>query len=266
MSPSTCLSPPSPRVVPSSTSRTRPRIRYDFAFILPQRWDGASVKTPFGNTPLTAWEYAAFYDRGGLEWSYLAEDDDTVAAKAHAHLTETFRGQGDTKATMIASPVIDEDTLENAWPSPGDQQSWGRRADLGLPEVTSPVNDTPPLSVPVVHNTEALYKAFEQSYRLFEPGYNEGLDTEIPAPVSPVKQVMNILYLEPLEKSSWQARAAEYEPKSTQVGENAVREFHVPGGRWPRHAGADARRPAGLDGGGKHPRRASRREGLQVLC
>ncbi|KAL1861786.1 hypothetical protein Daus18300_008602 [Diaporthe australafricana] len=205
-------------------------VRYAFAFILPQKeWHDSSIKTPFGNTPLTAWEYAAFYDRGFRDWSYLAEDDDAVAARAHAHLMETFRGQDDTKVTMVASPLIDEDTLENAWPSLGDQQSWRRRADLGLPEVMkprpSPVNNPPQQSVPVAHHTETLYKAFEQSYRMFEPGYNEGLDTNTIPPVSPVKQVMNILYLGSLGKASWQARAAEYEPKSTRMGESDVRYF-----------------------------------------
>ncbi|KAI3402062.1 hypothetical protein diail_4036 [Diaporthe ilicicola] len=205
-------------------------VRYAFAFILPQaKYGDGPLKMPFGNMPLSAWEYMAFYDREFLDWSYLAGEDSAVAAKAHAHLTDLFRGQKAIDTTLIASPLIDEETLQSALPPRGEKQFWRRRTDLGFPEVVprpSPVNDPAPLGLPVAHHTDTLYKAFEQSYRLFEPGYNEGLDTEILAPVSPIKQVMNILYLGSLDKSSWQDRAAEYDPSDTALlRENAVQYF-----------------------------------------
>lgn len=206
-------------------------VRYAFVFVLPQKWPpGGLIRTSFGNTPLSAWEYAAFYGDLFYEEDYRIGEDDAVIARTHARFTEILKGQDVIDSTAIASPLIDEDALESAWPCPGDQQSWRRRADLGLPGIVprpSPASD-PAMSCrqPATNHAETLYRAFEQSYRLFEPGYNEGLDTEVRAPVSSVKQVANILYLGSLEDSSWQARAAEYEPKARRnFEENAVQYF-----------------------------------------
>lgn len=205
-------------------------VRYAFVFVLPQKWPPEGlIRTAFGNTPLTAWEYAAFYGDMFYERDYLTGEDDAVIARTHARLTEMFRGQPGVDSTVIASPLIDEDSLESAWPNLGEQRSWARRADLGLPVIEprpSPASD-PALSPrqPAAHHAEALYKEFERSYKLFEPGYNEGLDTEVLAPVSPIRQVANILYLGSLDDSSWQARAAEYQPKSGMLPDNAVQYF-----------------------------------------
>lgn len=189
-------------------------VRYAFVFVLPQ---GATpeTSTAFGNTPLTAWEYAAFYGE-------LFDEEDRLA--------EMLKGQEGVDSTVIASPLIDEDALESAWPHLEDQQSWRRRADLGLPVIVSrpsPANDHAlPRLQPAAHHVEALYQAFDQSYKPFQPGYNEGLEAEVLTPVSPVKQVANILYLGSLDDKSWQARAAEYEPESRgKLSENAVQYF-----------------------------------------
>ncbi|KAJ0114401.1 hypothetical protein J7T55_010790 [Diaporthe amygdali] len=205
-------------------------VRYAFAFILPQRTEPEGIiKTSFGNTPLTAWEYMEFYGEPFLERVYRGGEDDAAIAKTHAYLTDSFRAQAAVDTAVIASSLIDEDTLESAWPYLSDHQSWRRRADLGLPEIVprpSPVRDPAPSSLPAAHHSESLYKIFEQSYRLFEPGYNEGLDTEIFAPLLPIKQVVNILHFGSLEESSWQARAAEYEPKDGRCfRENGVQYF-----------------------------------------
>lgn len=206
-------------------------VRYAFVFVLPQGgWRDGLIRTSFGNTPLSAWEYAAFYGDVFDEEDYRIGEDEAVIARTHARFAEILKGQEVVDSTVIASSLIDEDALEGAWPHPGDQQSWRRRVDQGLPVIVSrppPAND-PALShdQPATHHAEALYKAFNQSYKLFEPGYNEGLDTEFLAPVSPVKQVANILYLGSLDDSSWQARAAEHEPKGRgKMADNAVQHF-----------------------------------------
>lgn len=205
-------------------------VRYAFVFVLPQKYPPKGFRTSFGNTPLSAWEYTAFYGDLFDEEDYRIGEDDAVIARTHARFTEIVKGQEVIESIVIASPLIEEAALESAWPHPGDKQSWRRRADLGLPGIVprpSPASE-PALSrrQPATNHAETLYKAFEQSYRLFEPGYNEGIDTEVRAPVSSVKQVANILYLGSLEDSSWQARAAEYEPKGRRsFEENGVRYF-----------------------------------------
>ncbi|KAG6357977.1 hypothetical protein INS49_013860 [Diaporthe citri] len=206
-------------------------VRYAFVFVLPQKWPPEGlIRTSFGNTPLSAWEYAAFYGDLFYEEDYRIAEDDAVIARTHSRFTDILKGQEAIDSTVTASPLIDEDALESAWPLPGDKQSWRRRADLGLPGIVprpSPAGH-PALSrrPPSTNHAETLYKAFEQSYRLFEPGYNQGLDTEVRAPLSSVKQVANILYFGSLEDSSWQARAAEHEPKGDgRFGENAVQYF-----------------------------------------
>lgn len=205
-------------------------VRYAFAFILPQRTEYEGIiKTTFGNTPLTAWEYMEFYSEPFVDRVYRGGGNDAAVAKTHADLMEVFKGQAVVDTTIIPSSLIDEDTLESTWPHLSDQQSWKRRADLGLPKTVprpSPVRGPALPSLPTAHHGETLYKAFEQSYKLFEPEYNEGLDTEILAPVSPIKQVVNILHFGSLEESSWQARAAEYEPKDGRCfRENGVQYF-----------------------------------------
>lgn len=206
-------------------------VRYAFVFVMPQKWPPEGlIRTTFGNTPLSAWEYAAFYGDLFYEEDYRIAEDDAVIARTHSRFTEIVRGQDAIDSTVIASQLIDEEALESAWPHPGDQQPWRRRADLGLPRIVprpSPAsNPALPRHQPATHHAETLYKAFEQSYRLFEPGSNEGLDTEVRPPLSSVKQVANILYFGSLEDSSWQARAAEYEPKGGgRFGENAVQYF-----------------------------------------
>lgn len=206
-------------------------VRYAFVFVLPRGGSPEGlIRAAFGNTPLTAWEYAAFYGDLFSEEDYRIGEDEAVIARTHARFTEILKGQETIDSTVIASPLIDEDALQSAWPRLGDQQSWRRRADLGLPEIVprpSPASDpTPSRHQPATNQAETLYNAFEHSYRLFEPGHNEGLDTEIRTPVSSVKQVANILYLGSLEDSSWQARAAEYEPKGRgNFRENAVQYF-----------------------------------------
>lgn len=198
-------------------------VRYAFVFVVPQGDSPAGlIRTAFGNTPLTAWEYAAFYGDLFHEEEYRIGEDDAVIARTHARFTEILKAKEAVDSTVIASPLIDEDALESAWPNPGNQQSWMRRADLGLPVTVSrpPSENDPALShdQSATHHAETtLHKAFERSYKLFEPGYNEGLDTEFLAPVSPVKQVANILYLGSLDDSPWQTRAAEYQPKDTRM-------------------------------------------------
>lgn len=207
-------------------------VRYAFVFVLPQDRDlpEARIRAAFGNTPLSSWEYEEFYGDLFHEKEYRIGEDEEVISRTHARFTEILRGQKAIDAATIASPVIDEDTLEDAWPHPGDQQSWRRRAGLGLPEIVatlSPASD-PPTShrEAAAHYAETLYNTFEQSYRMFQPGYNEGLDTEVPVPVSPIKQVANILYLGSLDDLSWKARAAEYVPKDQQIlRENAAQYF-----------------------------------------
>lgn len=206
-------------------------VRYAFVFVLPQKWPHEGViKTAFGNTPLAAWEYAQFYGDLFYDRDYLIGEDDAVIARTHARLTEILKGQEVVDSTMITSPIIDEDALESAWPYPGDQELWRRRADLGLPRIVprpSLVEDpAPPRRQPVVNHADTLYKVFEQSYKMFEPGYNEGLNTLVLPPVSSVKQVANILYLGSLNDSPWRDRAAEYKPKDTETfRENAVQYF-----------------------------------------
>lgn len=206
-------------------------VRYAFVFVLPQGDSPEGlIRTAFGNTPLTAWEYAAFYGDLFYEEKYRIGEDDAVIARTHARFTEILQAQEVVDTTMLASPLIDEDALEISWPHPRDQQSWKRRANLGLPATVSrpPWENDPALShdQPATHHAETLYNAFERSYKLFDPGYNEGLDTEFLAPVSSVKQVANILYLGSLDDSPWQARAAEYQPKDTRMmRENGVQYF-----------------------------------------
>lgn len=207
-------------------------VRYAFVFVLPQDRDlpEARIRAAFGNTPLSAWEYEAFYGDSFHEKEYRIGEDEDVISRTHARFTDILRGQETIDASTIASHVIDEDTLESAWPHPGDQQSWRRRADLGLPGIVatpSPASD-PATSrrEPAAHRAETLYNTFEQSYRRFQRGYDEGLDTEVLIPVSPIKQVANILYLGSLDDSSWKARAAEYVPKGQQIlRENAAQYF-----------------------------------------
>lgn len=189
-------------------------VRYAFVFALPQQY-APEIWKDFGNTPLTAWEYAAFYGE-------LCNEE--------VRLAEMLKGQEVVDSTVIASPLIDEDALESAWPHLEDEQSWRRRADLGLPVIvsrSSPANDPalPPLQ-PAAHHVETLYQAFDQSYKPFQPGYNEGLEAEVLKPASPVKQVAHILYLGSLDDKSWQARAAEYEPESRRkLSEDGVQYF-----------------------------------------
>ena len=182
-------------------------VRYAFVFVLPQA--GAhegTIRADFGNTSLSAWEYEAFYGDLFHEEDYRIGEDDAVISRTHARFTEMLRAQEAVDAATIASPLIDEDALESAWPQPGEQQSWRRRSDLGLPTIVpSPSSPSDPATSRhrhAAHHAETSYKAFEQSYRLFQPGYKEGLDTEGPAPTSPIKQVANILYLGSLDDSS----------------------------------------------------------------
>lgn len=207
-------------------------VRYAFVFVLPQDRDlpEARIRAAFGNTPLSAWEYEAFYGDSFHEKEYRIGEDEEVISRTHARFTDILRGQETIDASTIASHVIDEDTLESAWPHPGDQQSWRRRADLGLPGiVATPSRASDPATSrrePAAHHAETLYNTFEQSYRRFQRGYDEGLDTEVLIPVSPIKQVANILYLGSLDDSSWKARAAEYVPKGQQIlRENAAQYF-----------------------------------------
>lgn len=206
-------------------------VRYAFVFVLPQKGRcEVAVKAAFGNTPLTAWEYASFYGDLFHDQDHRIGQDDAVISRTHARFVETLRGQEATDASRIASPLIDEEALESAWPHLGDEQPWRRRADLGLPEIVPPPSSASHVAAsrrqPAAHHIETIYKAFGQSYKLFQPGYNEGLDNEIPTPVLPVKQVANILYLGSLQDSSWQDRVADYEPKGRgKFRENAVQYF-----------------------------------------
>lgn len=204
-------------------------VRYAFVFVLPQRY-APEIRTDFANTPLTAWEYAAFYGDLFDEEVYRIGEDEAAIARIHDRFAEMLKGQEVVDSTVIASPLIDEDALESVWPHLEDQKSWRRRADLGLPVIVSqpsPAKDAALSRLqPAAHHVETLYRAFDQSYKLFQPGYNEGVDIEVLATISPVKQVANILYLGSLDDKSWQARAAEYEPKGGRTfSENAVQYF-----------------------------------------
>ncbi|KAG8157703.1 hypothetical protein KVR01_012365 [Diaporthe batatas] len=207
-------------------------VRYAFAFVpRPRCRSEVAVKVALGNTPLTAWEYASFYDDLSDHEDCASVDDDEVVSSTRARFIDTLRGQVATDATRITSPLIDEEALESAWPQPADGQSWKRRTDLGLAEfmIPPPSKSEPATSShrqPSAHHVEALHEVFEQSYTLFQPGYNEGNDGEVSEPVPLVRQVANILHLGSLDDSSWQQRVADYEPKGRgSFRENAVQYF-----------------------------------------
>lgn len=207
-------------------------VRYAFVFVLrPRGRSEEAVKAALGNTPLTAREYASLY-ANLLEYEECTIGrDDGLVSSTRARLIDALEGQEVTDATSIIAPLIDEESLESAWPHLRDGQSWKRRADLGLAETTCPPSSTSELAAahrqPAAHHIETLHKVFEQSYKMFQPGYNEGLDKESSAPaLPPVRQVANILHLGSLEDSSWQERVADYVPKGGgKVRENAVQYF-----------------------------------------
>lgn len=219
-------------------------VRYAFVFVLPPRGRSVwAIRAAFGNTPLTASEYASFNDVMFDYQDCRVGEDDEVVGSMRARSIDTLRAQEATGANRIASPLIGEEALESAWPQLEDGQSWKRRTDLGLAEIvaqSSSAASDPATSPrqPAAHHIETLHKAFEQSYKLFQPGYNEGLDTEAPAPRLPVKQVANILYLGSLDDSSWRERATVYEPKGRgNFRDNAVQYFTFQVGDCPVTAG-----------------------------
>lgn len=163
-------------------------VRYAFVFLK------GTHSENFQNTPLTAYEYLADYDR-----PHSGDDsagDDSTGDETEWCLKKVLQRRTVIDTEEISAPLIDEAALESAWPA-----SWQKRTDLKLPGIPAQLDTAPQVHTSGTSISDdslrALYDGFVRSYQFLDPLFEESSETTR-ARTSVQPHIKQIIYIEAL--------------------------------------------------------------------